>query len=152
MNNNISPFYRASVHIKLPLLARGGMDKLQEVADRWQLQVTRVQVPPRAQVLTRGLLQVRGSAGEHSEAEGGKYDISNRERMGLTEFEAVQKMYDGVAEMIKMEQELEKEDHGEHHHHHHGHHGHHHHKHHKHHDHEHKDHDHDDQEKENDDE
>ena len=31
------------MHIKLPLLARGGMDKLQEVADRWQLQVTRVQ-------------------------------------------------------------------------------------------------------------
>ena len=30
---------RASVHIKLPLLARGGMEALQEVADKWQLQV-----------------------------------------------------------------------------------------------------------------
>ena len=39
---------------------------------------------------------------------GGKYDISNRERMGITEFQAVQKMYEGVAELIKMEQELEK--------------------------------------------
>lgn len=38
---------------------------------------------------------------------GGKYDISNRERMGITEFQAVQKMYEGVAELIKMEQELE---------------------------------------------
>ena len=33
-------------------------------------------------------LQVRGSAGEHSEAVGGLYDVSNRERMGLTEFQA----------------------------------------------------------------
>jgi hypothetical protein len=31
--------------------------------------------------------QVRGSAGEHSEADGGMYDVSNRERMGLTEFQ-----------------------------------------------------------------
>ena len=30
---------------------------------------------------------MRGSAGEHSEADGGMYDISNRERMGLTEFQ-----------------------------------------------------------------
>ncbi len=30
---------------------------------------------------------MRGSAGEHSEADGGMYDVSNRERMGLTEFQ-----------------------------------------------------------------
>ena len=52
------------------------------------------------------LAKVRGSAGEHSEAVGGLYDISNRERMGLTEFEAVKKMYDGVRELIRMESEL----------------------------------------------
>ena len=34
-------------------------------------------------------MQVRGSAGEHSEAVGGLYDISNRERMGLTEFQVL---------------------------------------------------------------
>ena len=32
-------------------------------------------------------VKVRGSAGEHSEAKGGLYDVSNRERMGLTEFQ-----------------------------------------------------------------
>ena len=85
---NLGTAIRASVHIKLPLLAKGGMEKLQNVADKFQL-------------------QVRGSAGEHSEADGGKYDISNRERMGITEFQAVKKMYDGVAELIKMEMELE---------------------------------------------
>lgn len=91
---NLGTAIRASVHITLPLLAKGGMDKLQEVADKFQL-------------------QVRGSSGEHSEAEGGKYDISNRERMGVTEFEAVEKMYKGVAELIRMEKELEMENSGE---------------------------------------
>merc|ERR1712130_908242 len=89
-------------------------------------------------------LQVRGSSGEHSEAEGGKYDISNRERMGLTEAEAVGKMWSGVKAMIEVEKDHEgdesdnghHDDHDDDHHHsghhkhkkhgnHHGHHGHH---------------------------
>ena len=37
---NLGTAIRASVHIKLPLLARGGMEALQEVADKWQLQVS----------------------------------------------------------------------------------------------------------------
>ena len=37
---NLGTAIRASVHIKLPLLARGGMEALQEVADNWQLQVS----------------------------------------------------------------------------------------------------------------
>ncbi|PAA63422.1 hypothetical protein BOX15_Mlig021515g1 [Macrostomum lignano] len=86
---NLGTTIRASVHIKLPLLAKGGHDALQKVADKFQL-------------------QVRGSAGEHSEAVGGMYDISNRERMGLTEFDAVSKMFKGITELIRMEQELEK--------------------------------------------
>lgn len=36
---NLGTAIRASVHITLPLLARGGMAALQEVADQWQLQV-----------------------------------------------------------------------------------------------------------------
>ena len=36
-----------------------------------------------------------------------KFPVSNRERMGLTEFEAVKKMYDGVRELIRMESELQ---------------------------------------------
>ncbi|PAA67925.1 hypothetical protein BOX15_Mlig008485g1 [Macrostomum lignano] len=85
---NLGTTIRASVHIKLPKLAAGGQEALQRVADRFQL-------------------QVRGSAGEHSEAVGGLYDISNKERMGLTEFDAVSKMNHGIAELIKMEKELE---------------------------------------------
>ena len=36
---NLGTAIRASVHITLPLLARGGMSKLQGVADKYQLQV-----------------------------------------------------------------------------------------------------------------
>merc|ERR1719411_1995894 len=91
---NLGTAIRASVHITLPLLAEGGMSKLQEIADKYQL-------------------QVRGTAGEHSEAVGGKYDISNRERMGITEFAAVEKMYNGIKEMINLEKELEEKEAGE---------------------------------------
>lgn len=47
-----------------------------------------------------------GTAGEHTESVGGVYDISNKRRMGLTEFQAVKEMNDGIREMIKMEKEL----------------------------------------------
>lgn len=51
-------------------------------------------------------LQVRGTRGEHTEAEGGIYDISNKRRMGLTEFQAVKEMNDGILEIIKIEKSL----------------------------------------------
>ena len=69
------------MHIKLPLLARGGMEALQEVADQWQLQVLCSLFERLASLIigsNTSYHKVRGSAGEHSEAEGGKYDISNR--------------------------------------------------------------------------
>ena len=53
-------------------------------------------------------LQPRGSAGEHSAAVGGKWDISNKQRIGFTEVELVQKMIDGVGKLITLEQKLEK--------------------------------------------
>lgn len=51
-------------------------------------------------------LQPRGSAGEHSAAEGGKWDISNKQRIGFTEVELVQKMIDGVGKLIALEEKL----------------------------------------------
>ena len=41
--------------------------------------------------------------GEHSESEGGIIDISNRRRLGVTEVEVVQEMYDGVNALIEKE-------------------------------------------------
>lgn len=53
-------------------------------------------------------LQVRGIHGEHSESEGGVFDISNKQRMGFNEFEAVKQMYDGVKKLLEMEENLSK--------------------------------------------
>ena len=46
-------------------------------------------------------------SGEHSENVGNVYDVSNKRRLGLTEFEAVKEMYDGVKKLIEMEKNAE---------------------------------------------
>ncbi len=77
---------RASVHIALPKLAKD-MEAFKAITDKYHL-------------------QIRGIHGEHSESEGGVYDISNRRRLGITEVEAVQDMYDGVVALIAAEKKL----------------------------------------------
>jgi len=51
-------------------------------------------------------LQPRGSAGEHSPAVGAKFDVSNKQRLGFSEVQLVQKMIDGVAKVIALEEKL----------------------------------------------
>jgi len=51
-------------------------------------------------------LQPRGSAGEHSAAVGAKWDISNKQRIGFTEVQLIQKMIDGVTKLIALEEKL----------------------------------------------
>lgn len=80
---NLGTTIRASVHIKVPKLAKN-KEQLEAIAARYNL-------------------QVRGTRGEHTESEGGVYDISNKRRMGLTEYQAVKEMQDGILELIKME-------------------------------------------------
>jgi arginine kinase len=84
---NLGTAMRASVHIKLPKLS-ADMETFQEIADQYHL-------------------QIRGIHGEHSESEGGVYDISNRRRLGVTEVECVQDMYDGVVALIVRENHLQ---------------------------------------------
>jgi arginine kinase len=81
---NLGTTIRASVHVVFPRL---GKEKgaLEEVAGRFNL-------------------QVRGTRGEHSEGEGGVFDVSNKRRMGLTEFEALKELQDGILEMIRLEE------------------------------------------------
>jgi len=80
---NLGTTIRASVHIALPKLA-ANKAKLDEIAAKYNL-------------------QVRGTRGEHTESEGGIYDISNKRRLGLTEYQAVKEMQDGILELIKLE-------------------------------------------------
>ncbi|XP_064105347.1 uncharacterized protein LOC135214834 isoform X6 [Macrobrachium nipponense] len=84
---NLGTGIRASVHIRLPKLGED-MQTLEETANKYNL-------------------QVRGTSGEHSEAKGHVYDISNRRRLGITEIEAIQEMYDGVKEIIQLEKDME---------------------------------------------
>merc|ERR1711937_747704 len=51
-------------------------------------------------------LQPRGSSGEHSAAIGGKWDISNKQRIGFSEVQLVQKMINGVTKVIAIEEKL----------------------------------------------
>jgi arginine kinase len=83
---NLGTAMRASVHIKLSKLAKD-MTLFEKIADQYHL-------------------QIRGIHGEHSESEGGVYDISNRRRLGVTEVECVQDMYDGVVALIAREKAL----------------------------------------------
>jgi creatine kinase/arginine kinase len=81
---NLGTAMRASVHIKLPNLSKN-MKLFKEITDRHNL-------------------QIRGVDGEHSKSKDGIYDISNRRRLGVSEVEAVQEMYDGVKELIDIEE------------------------------------------------
>ncbi|XP_022258841.1 arginine kinase-like [Limulus polyphemus] len=84
---NLGTTMRASVHIKLPKLSK----------DRKTLE----------QAAAKYNLQVRGTRGEHTESEGGVHDISNKRRLGLTEYQAVREMQDGILELIKLERAAE---------------------------------------------
>jgi creatine kinase/arginine kinase len=83
---NLGTALRASVHIKLPLL---GADKEahKAIADKFNV-------------------QIRGSAGETAKGDPGVYDISNKRRLGISEKELVQDMYNGVVAMIEAEKAL----------------------------------------------
>jgi len=79
---NLGSTVRASVHIELPKLS--AQKDFKKICDKLNL-------------------QVRGIHGEHSESEGGVYDISNRARLGFSEYQAVKQMYDGVKKLIELE-------------------------------------------------
>jgi creatine kinase/arginine kinase len=77
---------RASVHIKLPKLSKD-WPKFQAIADKYYV-------------------QIRGIHGEHSESADAVFDISNKRRLGRSEKDLVQDMYDGVKAMIDAEKSL----------------------------------------------
>ena len=92
--SNLGTGLRASVMIVLPefnKLMEGDNQHDKELLD---------------EVCSKFDLQPRGSSGEHSAAVGGKFDISNKQRLGFSEVELVQKMIDGVTKVIQYEQML----------------------------------------------
>ena len=83
---NLGTAMRASVHIAVPKLSND-MKAFKAITDKYHL-------------------QIRGIHGEHSQSEGGIYDISNKRRLGVTEVQCVQDMYDGVVKLIEAEKAL----------------------------------------------
>lgn len=83
--SNLGTTLRASVHIKIPNLS--ATPEFKAFCDKLNV-------------------QARGIHGEHTESVGGVYDISNKRRLGLTEFEAIQEMRKGVEAVIAEEKRL----------------------------------------------
>jgi arginine kinase len=79
---NIGTGLRASVHVRLPKLAASG--KLKPMCESLNL-------------------QVRGVNGENTKSEGGVFDISNKVRVGKTEFELVNSMCVGIKKLLDEE-------------------------------------------------
>jgi len=79
---NIGTALRASVHVKVPKTAESG--KLEEICKSMDL-------------------QPRGIHGEHTESVGGVYDISNKIRIGRTEWNLINTMWIGVKKLLENE-------------------------------------------------
>ena len=58
------------------------------------------------EIADRFHVQIRGIHGEHSESADHVYDISNKRRLGRSEVDLVQDMYNGVKAMIEKEKQL----------------------------------------------
>ena len=85
--SNLGTGMRAGVHVKLPLLCKHA--RFGAIVDELNL-------------------QKRGTGGVDTAAEGGVYDISNRDRLGSSEVQQMQVVLDGVNRLVELEKKLEK--------------------------------------------
>ena len=85
--SNLGTGIRAGVHVKLPHLSQ------------------HIKFPA---ILKALRLQKRGTGGVDTEATGGVFDISNADRIGVSEVQLVQQVIDGVELLIRMERALTK--------------------------------------------
>jgi len=84
---NLGAGMRASLHMKLPNLTKGGTDLTVVTREAKQLG-----------------LAVRGAGGEHSAAgSDGLVDVSPSARLGVTEVQIMQRLYDGAAALWALE-------------------------------------------------
>ena len=83
--SNLGTGLRASVHVKLPSLAKDARFK---------------------DILMKLRLQKRGTGGFDTASDDSTFDVSNLDRLGLSEVELVQKVVDGVKLLVEMEKRL----------------------------------------------
>ncbi|KAH8395221.1 hypothetical protein KR222_002791, partial [Zaprionus bogoriensis] len=80
---NVGTSVRASVHMRLPYLCTK-KEKLEEIANKYHL-------------------EIRGTDGVDSKATDGIYDISNKRRMGMTEYQLITNFYNAINELVQLE-------------------------------------------------
>jgi len=83
---NLGTALRASVHMRIPKFS---------------------QTPEFNDFCASKNIQPRGIHGEHTESVGGVYDLSNKRRLGLTEYEAIEEMRQGVMAILAEEKKLD---------------------------------------------
>ncbi len=83
---NIGTAMRAGVHIRLEKL-----EKNRQVLNR---------------IARQHDLQIRGTGGEKTQVDNAIFDISNRQRLGITESMIVQKLHAGIQDLIQAEKQL----------------------------------------------
>ncbi len=83
---NIGTSMRAGVHIKLENLAQK-KNILQDIVNSYKL-------------------QIRGTKGEKTKVKNSVFDISNRQRLGVSEYEIIQNLHKGLGAIIKIEKTL----------------------------------------------
>jgi len=84
---NLGTAMRASVHMKIPDVAK--LPHFKEICEELKI-------------------QPRGIHGEHTESEGGVYDLSNKRRLGISEYEVIKEMASGVKILLLLQKSLER--------------------------------------------
>jgi len=84
---NLGTTLRASVHMRIPNVAA---------------------LPDFKEICNTMHIQPRGIDGEHTASVGGVYDLSNKRRLGISEYQAVKEMAQGVQVLLLLEKSLEK--------------------------------------------
>lgn len=84
--SNVGTGMRAGVHIRLPKLFKNQKQLFKTVESL--------------------NLQVRGTQGEKTNVESGVFDISNRHRLGVTEKQCIEILYNGICRIIELEKAL----------------------------------------------
>nr|AAR14888.2 three domain flagellar creatine kinase [Chaetopterus variopedatus] len=85
--SNLGTGLRAGVHLKIPMMSKH--EKFEEILKTMRL-------------------QKRGTGGVDTQSTDGTFDISNLDRLGMSEVEQVQLVIDGVSTLVEMEKRLEK--------------------------------------------
>ncbi|MCP4670806.1 MAG: arginine kinase [Desulfobacula sp.] len=83
---NIGTSMRAGVHIKLDKLAKK-KNILKDIVNSYKL-------------------QIRGTKGEKTKVKNSVFDISNQQRLGVSEYEIIQNLHKGLEAIIKIEETL----------------------------------------------